>query len=114
MRFLVSFIVYPEKSNGVVASLTKLESLFSPSMSLTKMNVVVSTFLLLYCNSLVSLSLTTFTLLISTESDKESALKTKLLLLISNEFKKSKSEFPIPPPQKCLSERLGRAASRPL
>lgn len=92
-RSVVRTIVYPEKSNGVVASLTKSESLFSPATSLTEMNVVLlSTFLLLYCNSLVPPSLTTtFTLLISTEFDKESSLKTKLLLLISNEFKKSKS-----------------------
>ena len=76
VRFSVSFIVYPEKSKPSL--LTKSESLFSPCSSLTEMNVVVlSTSLSLHCNSLVSLSLTTSTLLISTESDKESALKTK-------------------------------------
>ena len=62
VRFLVSFMVYSEKSNGVVASLTKSESLISPFTSLTEMNVVLlSTFLLLYCNSLVPFSSTTFT-----------------------------------------------------
>ena len=78
-RFAVRTIVYPKKSNDFVSSLTKLESLFSPSTSLTEMNVFLSTSspFEIYCNFLIPLSLTTFTLLISTESDKESELKTK-------------------------------------
>lgn len=109
MRFSVSFIVYPEKSKPL--SLTKLESLFSPIMSLTEMFIVLGSFedSPVFFNS----PLSTSNSLIFTESeefDKELVLKMKSLL-ISNEFKKSKSEFPIPPPQKCLSERLGRAAS---
>ena len=38
-RSAVRTIVYPEKSNGVVASLTKSESLISPFTSLIEMNV---------------------------------------------------------------------------